>query len=142
MDPADGIQCGLREGGRHCSGAAEVEALQQVHAEVDDLAQFSVVLNALRNQLHTAGVGIVYDIGNDLLFVAVGVDAADDGNVDLDVPGSQRQKVQLVAVAAAVIIQREGAGEARHVPLPFQRIGSSCSVISTTRYLSSSGKRR
>lgn len=98
-------------------------------------------LNALGDELHTAGVCVSHNVGDDLLLVAVGVDPAHNGNVDLDVPGRELQQVQLVAVAAAVVIQCKGAGEAgtfrfrsRHA-----RSRSSCSVISTTSRLSSSG---
>lgn len=107
-------------GGGHCGGAAEVVALQQVHAQTDDGAQLGLSLNALGDELHTAGVGVSHNVGDDLLLITVGVDPAHNGNVDLDIPGRELQQVQFVAVAAAVVIQRKGAGEARNVPLPLQ----------------------
>lgn len=117
VDHRLGCRC---NGGGHCGGAAEVIALQQIHAQTDDGAQLGLGLNALGNELHTAGVGVSHNVGDDLLLVTVGIDPAHNGNVDLDIPGRELQQVQFVAVAAAVVIQRKGAGEARNVPLPFQ----------------------
>ena len=65
-------------------------------------------------------MGVSHNVGDDLLLITVSVDPAHNGNVDLDIPGRELQQVQFVAVAAAVVIQRKGAGEARNVPLPFQ----------------------
>ena len=128
-------------GGGHCGGAAEVIALQQVHAQTDDGAQLGLGLNALGNELHTAGVRVSHNVGDDLLLIMVSVDPAHNGNVDLDVPGRELQQVQLVAVAAAVVSsakEPEKPGtfrfRSRHA-----RSRSSCSVISTTSRLSSSG---
>lgn len=109
---ADDIQRFGCDGGGHGCRAAEVVALQQVHAQVDDLAQLDLFLDALGEDLHTAGVGVGHDVRDDLLLVEILLDAADDGEVDLDVLGRQFQQIELVAVAGAVVIQREGTGEA------------------------------
>lgn len=58
-------------------------------------------LNALGDELHTAGVGVSHNVGDDLLLITVGVDSTHNGDVDLDIPGRELQQVQLVAVAAA-----------------------------------------
>ena len=59
-------------GGGHCGGAAEVVALQQIHAQTDDGAQLGLGLNALGDELHTAGVRVSHNVGDDLLLIAVG----------------------------------------------------------------------
>ena len=48
-----------------------------------------------------------HGVRHDLALVGVGVDAADDGKVDLDVVGRELEKAALVAVAAAVVVERE-----------------------------------
>ena len=66
-------------------------------------------------------MGIGHDVLHDLLLVRVGIDAADDGDIHLDEPGRKLQQAVLVGKAAAVIVQREHAGEARRMALGLQR---------------------
>lgn len=101
--------------GRHRAGTAEEIALEQVRAERSRGAQLRCGLDALRNDLHAALMRIGYDVAHDLLLVRVAFDAADDGNVDLDEIRVERDEVALIAVAAAVIVEREGTGAAEDV---------------------------
>ena len=99
----------------------EEEALQKVDAERQHGAYLVRGLKALGHDLHAALVCVGHGVRHDLALVGVGVDAADDGKVDLDVVGRELEKAALVAVAAAVIIQREGAAADRL--LDAQRLG-------------------
>ena len=63
---------------------------------------------------------IGYDVAHDLLLVRVAFDAADDGNVDLDEIRIERDEVALIAVAAAVIVERIQTGQHRGAPLHVQ----------------------
>ena len=63
---------------------------------------------------------IGYDVAHDLLLVRVAFYAADDGNVDLDEIRVERDEVALIAVAAAVIVERIQAGQHRGAPLHVQ----------------------
>lgn len=64
-----------------------------------------------------------HGVRHDLALVGVGVDAADDGKVDLDEVGRELEKAALVAVAAAVVVERERTRAATDRLLDAQRLG-------------------
>lgn len=84
----------------------EEEALQKVDAERQHGAYLVRGLKALGHDLHAALVRVGHGVRHDLALIGVGVDVADDGKVDLDVVGRELEKAALVAVAAAVVVER------------------------------------
>lgn len=58
-------------------------------------------------------MGVGDNVRDDLLLVDVGVNAADDGNIHLEVVRGEQKQVVAVAVPAAVIIQRKDRGSAQ-----------------------------
>lgn len=101
----------------------EEEALQKVDAERQHGAYLVRGLKALSHDLHAALVRVGHGVRHDLALVGVGVDAADDGKVDLDVVGRELKKTALVAVAAAVVVERERTRAATDRLLDAQRLG-------------------
>lgn len=95
-------------------------ALQQVYTHLEHLAQLRQRFHALSQHLHTARVGVINERHEELLFVGIGINAPDDGDVHLDILGRDRQQAVAIAVAAAVVIQRKDAGRTGDIPLPFQ----------------------
>ena len=65
-------------------------------------------------------MGVIDERHEELLFVGIGINASDDGDVHLDILGRDRQQAVAIAVAAAVVIQRKDAGRTGGIPLPFQ----------------------
>ena len=65
-------------------------------------------------------MGVIDERPEELLFVGIGINAPDDGDVHLDILGRDRQQAVAIAVAAAVVIQRKDAGRTGDIPLPFQ----------------------
>ena len=67
-------------------------ALQHVNAQTKQGLQFCLGFQTFCNDLHITLVRIVDNVRHDLLLVLVGVNAADDTNIHLDIMGASASR--------------------------------------------------
>ena len=118
--PVDDVRGFLGQWRRDCCRAGQTVALQQVHAQLQHLAQLGRGLHTLGQHQNVPGPRVVHQAGEELLLVRIGINAADNGDIHLDIAGGYGQQAAAVAVAAAVIVQRKDAGSSDHGAFPLQ----------------------